>query len=51
MTIKVRKNAKVRVWYIIASNGEDLGQYSFYREEVKAYFPNCTIKGDKVLLS
>jgi len=48
--IKVRKNAKVKIWNVYASNGESLGQYSFYVAEVKAYFPGCTIQKQNVYL-
>jgi hypothetical protein len=48
--IKVRKNAKVKIWNVYASNGESLGQYSFYVSEVKAYFPGCTIQKQNVYL-
>ena len=48
--IKVRKNSKIKVWNIYAFDGENLGAYSFHTQEVKAYFPGCTIKGNNVYL-
>lgn len=48
---KYRKNSKVKIWNVYASNGESLGQYSFHTEEVKAYFPGCTIKKLDVFLA
>jgi hypothetical protein len=48
--IKVRKNSKIKVWNIYAFDGENLGTYSFHTQEVKAYFPGCTIKGNNVYL-
>ena len=48
--IKVRKNAKVKVWNVYAYNGENLGSYSFCLQEVKAYFPGAAIKGNNVYL-
>ena len=43
--IKVRKNSKSRVWFFYGSGGGNdyLGDFTFYREEVKAYFPGCRI--------
>jgi len=48
--IKVRKNSKIKVWNIYAFDGASLGAYSFHTQEVKAYFPGCTIKGNNVYL-
>lgn len=49
--IKVRKNAKMKVWTVYASNGEILGEYSFRLQEVKAYFAGAEIKGNNVFLA
>ncbi len=49
--MKTSKNSKVKVWYIIASTGDLIGEFSFYREEIKAYFPSCRIVKDKVYLA
>jgi len=48
--MKTRKNSKVKVWYIIASTGDAIGQFSFYREEIKAYFPGSRIVKNRVYL-
>lgn len=48
---KIRKNSKVKIWNVYASNGESLGTYSFHIQEVKAYFPNCTIQKQDVFLA
>lgn len=43
--MKIRKNSKVQTWEIYGSGGanEYLGSFTFYREEVKAFFPGCRI--------
>ncbi len=48
--IKVRKSSRIKVWKIFACNGEMLGEFSFYTEEVKACFPGAVIKAQKVYL-
>jgi len=48
--MKPRKNSKVKVWYIYASTGDEIGQFSFYREEIKAYFPGSRIVKNRVYL-
>mgnify|MGYP003330210099 CR=1 FL=1 len=48
--IKLRKNSKSKVWNFYAYNGESLGGYNYHTQEVKAYFPGCTIKGNNVYL-
>jgi hypothetical protein len=50
--IKIRKNSKPRVWSFFGSGGANdfIGDLTFYREEVKAYFPGCRIVGNCVLL-
>jgi hypothetical protein len=49
--IKLRKNARFKLWNVFASNGEFLGEFSFCKEEVKAYFPGCTIEKQTVHLA
>jgi len=49
--VKIRKNSKLKVWNVYAANGESLGQFSFYTQEVKTYFPNCRIKKQDVFLA
>jgi hypothetical protein len=48
--IKIRKNSKAKIWNIYAFNGDNLGTYSYHLQEVKAYFPGATIKGQDVFL-
>lgn len=48
--MKTRKNSKERTWRIIASTGDVIGDFTFYREEIKSYFPDCRIVKDRVYL-
>jgi hypothetical protein len=38
-------------WAIILGNGEQLGVYTFTREELKILFPDCVIIGARVFLA
>lgn len=52
--MKIRKGSKIKTWSIYASggaNGEFIADLTFYREEIKAFFPGCRIVGNAVFLA
>jgi|LakMenE01Jun11ns_1017448.scaffolds.fasta_scaffold5433966_1 hypothetical protein len=52
MTVKIRKNSKPRVWTFYGEAGANvfLGDLTYYKEEVLAFFPGCRIVGSCVFL-